>query len=132
MYWSPRYRAPIQDGEDRMSIDKELLKGCSKTLVLKMLSRSNMHGYELATTLTNLSQGKLKLTDGTIYPLLHALETDCLIQSSWEKSSSGRKRRIYAITKEGKKILNDKTERWNEFASMMEHLLAARSRLQIA
>jgi PadR family transcriptional regulator PadR len=115
-----------------MSVDKELLKGCAKTLVLKMLSRSSMHGYELASTLCELSRGKLKLTDGTIYPVLHSLETDGLILSAWEKSSSGRKRRVYSITEQGRTLLKDKTKNWNEFASMMEHLLAARTPLVVS
>lgn len=107
-----------------MQVDKQLLKGCTKTLVLQVLSKRAMHGYELATQLKTLSDGKLEVTEGTIYPLLHTLEADGAIVASIIEIGK-RTRKVYAITDEGKKLLKTKTEEWQEFQSMMEKLLAA-------
>ncbi len=107
-----------------MQIDKQLLKGCTKTLVLQLLSKKNMHGYELATQLKTLSTGKIEVTEGTLYPLLHALEADGAIASSIVEQGK-RTRKVYSLTTEGKKLLKSKTQEWQEFQSMMDQLLKA-------
>lgn len=109
-----------------MAVNKELLKGCSKLLVLKLLSREAMHGYKLSTKLKEVSQGKIEITEGTIYPLLHALESDEAITSSWCNKEGGRKKKTYQITTKGKKILKTRTEEWNEFISSMDLLLTGK------
>lgn len=108
-----------------MQIDKQLLKGCTKTLVLQLLSKRNMHGYELSVQLKTLSQGKLEVTEGTIYPLLHSLEADGAISSRIEETQGKRTRKVYEITTNGRRLLKDKTKEWQEFQSMMEQLLTA-------
>ncbi len=107
-----------------MQVDKQLLKGCTKTIVLQLLSKKRMHGYELSVQLKTLSQGKIEVTEGTIYPLLHSLEADGAITSNIIEQGK-RTRKVYEITAEGKKLLKTKIQEWQEFQSMMEQLLAA-------
>lgn len=104
-------------------IDKELFKGCSKTVVLRLLMSASMHGYEISQRLKKLSEQKLELTEGTLYPLLHSLEADGYISSSWDKTTLKRKRKIYCITTKGKALLKQRTKEWKEFLSTMEVLL---------
>lgn len=107
-----------------MQIDKQLLKGCTKTLVLQLLSKKSMHGYELTTQLKTLSSGKLEVTEGTIYPMLHSLEADGAITSVTLEQGK-RTRKVYQITDQGRDLLKTKTKEWHDFQSMMEQLLAA-------
>jgi PadR family transcriptional regulator, regulatory protein PadR len=113
-----------------MQINKQLLKGCTKTIVLQLLSKKNMHGYELSVQLKTLSAGKVEVTEGTLYPLLHSLEADGAISSTIIEQGK-RTRKVYVITSEGKRLLKSKTEEWQEFQSMMEKLLAASRGLAI-
>jgi PadR family transcriptional regulator, regulatory protein PadR len=61
-----------------MAVNKELLKGTAKTLVLQLLSENEMHGYELLSQLKEKSKNLIEITEGTLYPLLHSLEEDGL------------------------------------------------------
>ena len=109
-----------------MTVDKELLKGCSKTIVLQLLSKKGMHGYELSQKLKQSTSGKIEITEGTLYPLLHALEADGSITSNWLHVVGQRRRKVYTITTKGKKLLKEKTKEWQEFLSTMELLLPAK------
>jgi PadR family transcriptional regulator PadR len=117
-------------GRSPMQVDKQLLKGTTKTLVLQLLSKKSMHGYELSVQLKTLSSGKIEVTEGTIYPMLHALEADGAITSKVLEQGK-RTRKVYEITEEGKKLLKTKTREWQEFQSMMEQLMAASRGLAI-
>lgn len=111
-----------------MQIDKQLLKGCTKTLVLQLLSKKEMHGYELCTSLKAVSLGKIEVTEGTIYPMLHTLEADGAIRSTVVEMGK-RQRKVYQITEEGRDLLKTKTKEWHDFKSMMEQLLSASRKL---
>ena len=106
-----------------MPINKELFKGCSKTVVLRLLSQKKMHGYELSKKLEESFDGQIKITEGTLYPLLHALETDGAITADWEKSEGKRKKKVYRISPKGKKVLKEKLAEWQEFVNTMQVLL---------
>lgn len=109
-----------------MAINKELFKGCSKTIVLQLLEKEKMHGYELSARLKELSSGELEITEGTLYPLLHSLESDKYIKANWETSGGGRKKKVYELTSSGKKALKVKRQEWQHFVSTMKILLPAK------
>lgn len=111
-----------------MSIDKELLKGCSKTMVLQLLSREALHGYEVARRLKELTGGKIEVTEGTLYPLLHSLEADERIASEWVKGDGKRKKKVYSITASGKALLKSKQKEWQDFVSTVELVFTAKSK----
>ena len=85
-----------------MRFESQLLKGIAPVVVLEILSRGPMYGYELSQAIEQRSGDILSLGKGTLYPLLYNLEAKKLIKGRWEKSKSARKRRYYSITGKGK------------------------------
>lgn len=85
-----------------MKFESQLLKGIAPVVVLEILSRGRMYGYQLSQAIEQRSSDVLTLGKGTLYPLLYNLEAKKLVRGSWEKNDSGRKRRYYSITGKGK------------------------------
>ena len=88
-----------------MRFESQLLKGIAPTVVLEILSRGQMYGYQLSEAIDNRSESVLTLGKGTLYPLLYNLEAKKLIKGKWQESENGRKRRYYSITGRGKEEL---------------------------
>ncbi|MCF7973524.1 MAG: helix-turn-helix transcriptional regulator [Phycisphaerae bacterium] len=84
-----------------MKFESQLLKGIAPVVVLEILSRGPMYGYELCQTIEKRSHDILCLGKGTLYPLLYNLEAKRLVSTEWQTAESGRKRRYYAITSKG-------------------------------
>jgi PadR family transcriptional regulator PadR len=84
-----------------MKFESQLLKGIAPVVVLEILSRGPMYGYELSQAIEQRSGDILTLGKGTLYPLLYNLEAKKLIRGKWQDSQSGRKRRYYCITGRG-------------------------------
>lgn len=106
-----------------MAVDKSLLTGSMTMLVLKLLSEKDMYGYEMIDTLRKKSQNVFELKAGTLYPLLHGLEEKGML-TVYEQEFLGKTRKYYSITKEGKKLLKNKTEEWNEYSGAIANVLA--------
>lgn len=85
-----------------MKFESQLLKGIAPVVVLEILSRGRMYGYELSEAVRERSGDVLTLGQGTLYPLLYNLEAKRLIKGQWEQAESGRERRYYSITSKGK------------------------------
>ncbi|NNE36173.1 MAG: PadR family transcriptional regulator [Rhodothermales bacterium] len=94
------------------SIPKELVAASSRPMVLSILSGGESYGYEILQKVIVLSGGELKWSDGMLYPVLHRLEKDGLIQSRWQKAETGRKRKYYRITAKGKRQLSQDRVSW--------------------
>ena len=88
-----------------MKFESQLLKGIAPVVVLEILSRRAMYGYELSQAIEQRSAEILTLGKGTLYPLLYNLEAKKLVKARWETSDAGRKRRYYAITGKGQRQL---------------------------
>src|ERR1700739_3080362 len=101
----------------------EELKGHLDGLILAVVSQEPLHGYAVIEALKARSGGRLALPEGTVYPALHRLEADGLLQSEWSPAS-GRRRRVYSITRRGGKELGASRERWRAFSSTIEAVLA--------
>ncbi|MDR3688051.1 MAG: helix-turn-helix transcriptional regulator [Fimbriimonas sp.] len=86
-----------------------------KALVLSVLAQGPNHGYGIAKTVRERSDGVLKLGEGQLYPALHALEEAGLVTSGWE-GDGDQKRRTYSITSSGLLELKARTARWGAFA----------------
>ena len=97
-----------------MKFERELLKGVLPVVVLEVLSRGTMYGYELGEAIQKRSKAILQLGRGTLYPLLYNLEAKGLVKGQWQESESGRSRRYYTITGKGKKLLAGRKEQWME------------------
>lgn len=105
-----------------MRIDKSLVSGSTTMLLLKLLSEKDMYGYEMIETLRARSQNVFELKAGTLYPLLHNLEQKKLL-SVYEKEVGGKIRKYYKITKEGRKILEEKKAEWENYSKAVVNVL---------
>jgi PadR family transcriptional regulator PadR len=102
----------------------ELLKGCTETMVLKLLGERAMYGYELVTEVTERSAGAFTVGQGTVYPLLYALERKGLIRAEWrEPKTRGRRRKYYRLTRKGSSTAADRISEWKDFVAGMSRVL---------
>ena len=106
-----------------MNFDKELLKGNTSLILLKTLESEPKYGYRIIKDLEVTSNNIFEFKEGTIYPLLHNLEEKGYIKSFWENTASKRKRKYYAITSKGRKVLKEKTEQWQLLSKGINILL---------
>ena len=104
-------------------INKELLKGSSDILILSVLAAEPLYGYEIAKRIKAQSSDVLAMGEGTLYPLLHRLEQAKLLESFW-KEAGGRKRKYYGLTRQGQKVLTEKTLEWKAFAGAMDAIVS--------
>jgi PadR family transcriptional regulator, regulatory protein PadR len=107
-----------------MRISKELLKGSTVTLVLSVLSRKEMYGYEMVKEFERVTEGVFSLNEGTLYPILHSLESEGLVEASWVGKEGTRQRKYYRITKEGRHLLKERRKEWVLFRTSVEQILA--------
>jgi PadR family transcriptional regulator, regulatory protein PadR len=96
-------------------MSREELKGHLDLLLLATLRDREVHGYALIEELKRGSGGTFALPEGTIYPALHRLERSGLLSSRWS-SESGRRRRVYKLTRKGTASLDERTRAWRLFA----------------
>jgi PadR family transcriptional regulator, regulatory protein PadR len=101
----------------------EVLKGHLDALVLAALDEEPAHGYGVIQRLRRRSNDVFRLAEGTVYPTLHRLERDGLVTSRWT-AASGRRRRVYRITRSGREALNVRRLEWRTFSSAVEAVLA--------
>ena len=106
-----------------MRISKELLKGSTSLLILSTLNGKEMYGYQIVKELEQISENVFHLNEGTMYPILHAMEKEKLLESYWEESDAGRKRKYYRITKKGLKELEKQVEEWQVYAGAVRKVL---------
>lgn len=106
-----------------MKVNKELLKGSTTVLILSLLNRQNMYGYEMIKAIELKSKNVFSFKEGTLYPILHTLENENYIESYWESGLGSRKRKYYKITDSGKKILFEKEQEWKLFSSTVNNVL---------
>ena len=95
-----------------MTINKDLVAATSTPLVLAILAEGDSYGYAILKRVRELSGGELEWTDGMLYPVLHRLERSGLIDSRWEETDSGRRRKYYRVTEAGRQQLADERRQW--------------------
>jgi DNA-binding PadR family transcriptional regulator len=110
-------------GGDIVKISKELINGSTSTLILSLLEEKTMYGYELIKEIDKRSNGIFEFKEGTLYPLLHSLESDGYLESYWDNRDGNRKRKYYSITDKGKKGLADKKEEWTTFSKTVNKII---------
>lgn len=91
---------------------KDLVAASSKPLVLSILADGESYGYEILQKVRELSGGHIEWSDGMLYPVLHRLEREKLIESEWKEAESGRERKYYFLSSKGKKTLVAEREQW--------------------
>ena len=105
-----------------MRISKELVAASATPLVLSILSQGESYGYAIIKQVHELSEGEVTWTDGMLYPVLHRLERQGLIESRWDTSEIGRKRRYYRLKEEGSRVLAREQQHWMTVHSMLSQL----------
>ncbi len=101
----------------------ELIKGTLKTIILKLLSDSDkMYGYEITQKVKELTGGKIQLTEGALYPTLHAMEAQGILTTD-VVNVGNRIRKYYSVTDTGKKVANEKVNEYSDFIDTMIFLL---------
>jgi len=106
-----------------MKIDKNLVTGNTKMLVLALIESGDKYGYEIIKELEAKSYGTFVLKEGTLYPILHNLEKEELIKSTSYNMETNRVRKYYKMTKKGRLYLYNKKKEWAEFSSKVNLII---------
>lgn len=95
-----------------MSIGKDLVAASATPLVLAILDEEESYGYAILKRVSELSEGELEWTDGMLYPVLHRLERNGLVEATWRHSDAGRRRKYYRLTRRGREELAEQRRQW--------------------
>lgn len=95
-----------------MDLGKDLVAASATPLVLAILAEGESYGYAIIKRVSDLSDGHLQWTDGMLYPVLHRLERQGFVTAKWASSETGRKRKYYRLTKQGRVALDAERTRW--------------------
>ncbi len=95
-----------------MDINKDLVAASATPLVLSILEEGDSYGYAIIKRVKDLSEEEMNWTDGMLYPVLHRLEKQGFINSYWQTSQTGRKRKYYSLTREGGDNLEEMKSQW--------------------
>ena len=98
-----------------MAIDKSLISGNTDMLILKLLEKQDMYGYQMIEELAKQSDHTFELKAGTLYPLLHLLEQKQYLVSYDGETVAGKTRKYYRITDEGKRFLVVRLSEWESY-----------------
>ena len=101
--------------------DRELKKGNAELLILSLVEDQPRHGYEISRQIKIRSEGRLTFHAASLYPLLYRLEARGWIHGRWVENS-GRRRRYYRLTPEGRKVLAVRRIGWQEFAAAIRRV----------
>lgn len=105
-----------------MEINKDLTAASSTPIVLAILAEGDSYGYAILQRVRELSGGRLEWTDGMLYPVLHRLERLGHIQARWEIADSGRRRKYYRVTTDGRAHLKAQRKQWQAVESTLHGL----------
>ena len=95
-----------------MNVSKDLIAASATPLILAILKEQDSYGYSIIKRIKELSKNEIVWTEGMLYPVLHRLEEQKLIESYWEASETGRKRKYYMIKEAGKDELETQMKQW--------------------
>jgi PadR family transcriptional regulator, regulatory protein PadR len=101
----------------------ELKKGSAELLILTLLARRPMHGYELAKAIEARSDGAVRFKAASLYPLLYRLERRGFIEGRWVEKAGQRRRRHYRVTADGRRMLDVQRRTWAEFVAGVHRIL---------
>ena len=101
----------------------DLLQGTLDMLVLKAVSLGPLHGYGVLIRIQQISQNRLEIQQGSLYPALYRLEHEGVIAGEWGESENKRRARFYRLTAAGRRRLERETNKWNEFAGVVAVIL---------
>ena len=113
-------------------ISTDLIKGSVKTIILKLLEEEGpMHGYAITRKVEELTDGKIKLTYGALYPILHKLESEKILVTKSENYNN-RIRVYYSLTRKGHSVVVEKIKELNEFIESLQRIIEPKPGLSYA
>ncbi|WKB36063.1 PadR family transcriptional regulator [Terrilactibacillus sp. S3-3] len=95
-----------------MNVSKDLIAASATPMILAILKQDDSYGYSIIKRVRELSGGEMVWSEGMLYPVLHRLEEQELIESYWKKSDTGRRRKYYKIKEDGLKELDTQRKQW--------------------
>lgn len=103
-----------------------LVQGSLDLLVLQAVSQRPAHGYGIKAWIDAVSDQELELDEGALYHALHRLDRKALIKGSWQISSdTGRKTKVYNLTKKGRARLAEETAQWERYIQLLQRVMAS-------
>jgi len=102
---------------------RELLPGTLDMLILKVLSRGEMHGYSIVSAIQRASDDVLGVEEGALYPALHRLEVRGWLRSTWGASENNRRAKFYRLSALGRRALEEETAYWHRVASAVTRVM---------
>jgi len=109
-------------------MDTKLITGTVEMLMLEVVSRGPTYGYEILQKVLAESDGRFDLKEGSLYPALHRLERQALLEATWGEHQ-GRKRKYYSLTPAGKQELSARRAEWQEFSAGVNGVLGLQPRV---
>ncbi len=106
-----------------MSKPPDLVQGTLALLLLKILALEPLHGWAISQRLSQISRDDLQVSDGSLYPALHKLEQEGWIKAEWKTSELGRRAKFYALTRSGRRHLEQETEEWRRLSSAISRVI---------
>jgi PadR family transcriptional regulator, regulatory protein PadR len=119
--YSPRQSGRKLEMGKNAAVD--LLQGTLDMLVLKAVSLGPLHGYGVLLRIQQISQNRLEIQQGSLYPALYRLEHEGWIAGEWGQSENNRRARYYRLTAAGRRRLEAETKKWNQFAEVIGVIL---------
>ena len=110
-------------------LSKELVAASTVPLVLSVLAKHETYGYALIQSVRELSGGRIEWTEGMLYPVLHWMERERLIDSEWRQPDGERRRKYYRIRKEGREALHNEQQQWMTVHETLMSLWKTKPRL---
>ena len=107
---------------DTRSLDRELKKGSAELLILSLLDARPRHGYELSKLIEVRSGGQIAFHIDSLYPLLYRLEERGWIRGSWVEKAGERRRRLYKLTADGRRMLALQQKTWAAFVAAVRRV----------
>jgi len=102
-----------------MAKKTDLLQGTLDMLVLRILSRGELHGWGITQKLEQLSNSALQVDEGSLYPALYRMEDKGWIEAEWKMTDKGRRAKFYSLTRTGRKQLEAERESWDRMTGII-------------
>lgn len=106
-----------------MGIDADTLYGTLNLLVLQALRDGSLHGLAVSRRIEAATRGQLRIEEGALYPALHRLERDRLLEGEWGRTDENRRAKFYRLTGKGRTHLERETVRWTRHVTAVAGLL---------
>jgi PadR family transcriptional regulator PadR len=102
-----------------MAEKNELLPGTLDMLVLRVLSRGELHGWGITNKLEQLSKSALQVDEGSLYPALYRMEAKGWIEAEWRQTENNRRAKYYSLTRSGRKQLETEQANWDRMSAII-------------